>query len=535
MSDHADSPAVSPADPEHDSTATYALDPALVRRLGATVAATSREWHTTYAPFTGQPIGVIELSGPADVARAAGLARAAQAEWATVPVPRRAEVLLRFHDLVLERQDELLDLIQWESGKARIHAFEEIAHAAMTARYYARTGARRLGAERRLGMFPLLTRVDVHRQPKGLVGVISPWNYPFTMALSDGLAAIMSGNAILHKPDSQTSLSALYGVALLREAGLPPDLWQVVCGPGPVIGPEVIDRVDHLCFTGSTSTGREVATRAAGRLIGASLELGGKNPMLVLRDAHLDRAAEVAARACFSSAGQLCVSTERLYVADQVFEAFVSRFLEQARSLRLSAEIGYGADVGSLVSQQQLDTVVRHVEDARRKGAEVLTGGGPRPDVGPLFYAPTVLTGVRPEMTCFAEETFGPVVSVYRFGDEADAVSRANAGPYGLNASILTGDARRGRALARRLRCGSVNVNEGYGASFGSIDAPMGGLRGSGIGRRQGPEGIERFLDIQAVATQRVLPIRPVLGLSQAAHVKTMTSTLRLLRRLHRP
>jgi succinate-semialdehyde dehydrogenase / glutarate-semialdehyde dehydrogenase len=535
MSDHPDSPALSPADPEHDTTATYALDPAVVRRLSSALVASSGATFTTYAPFTGQPIAAIGLSTVADVAVAADRARLAQVAWARVPLSLRAEILLRFHDLVLDRQDEILDLIQWESGKARQHAFEEVAHAAMTARYYARTALRHVGSTRRLGIFPLFTRVDVHREPKGVVGVISPWNYPFTMALSDGLAALLAGNAVVHKPDSQTAMSALYGVGLLQEAGLPADLWQVVCGDGPVVGPAVVDNVDYVCFTGSTRTGREVGTRAAGRLIGASLELGGKNPMLVLRDADLDRAAEVAVRACFSSAGQLCVSMERLYVADQVYDAFLARFLERVEAMRLSADLEYGADMGSLVSRQQFETVVRHVDDARAKGAQVLAGGHPRLDVGPLFYAPTVLAGVRPGMTCFGEETFGPVVSVYRFGEEADAVSRANEGPYGLNASILTRDTRRGRALARQIRCGSVNVNEGYGASFGSIDSPMGGMRSSGLGRRQGAEGIQRFTEAQTVATQRLLPIRPVLGLSEQAYAHTLTTTLRLLKKLHRP
>jgi succinate-semialdehyde dehydrogenase/glutarate-semialdehyde dehydrogenase len=535
MSEHPESPTWSPADPEHDTTATYALDPAVVRRLSAAIVSTSGASHTTYAPFTGQPIAAVPISTVEDVADAAERARHTQAEWSQVPLPLRAEILLNFHDLVLVHQDEILDLIQWESGKARQHAFEEIAHAAMTARYYARTALEHVGSRRRLGMFPIFTRVDVHRVPKGLVGIISPWNYPFTMALSDGLAALLAGNAVLHKPDLQTSVSALYGIGLLHEAGLPPGLWQVVCGDGTVIGPAVVDNVDFVCFTGSTRTGRDVGTRAAARLIGSSLELGGKNPMLVLRDADLDRAAEVAVRACFSSAGQLCVSTERLYVADQVYDEFLARFLERVEGMRLSAELAYGGDLGSLISQRQLETVVRHVDDARAKGAQVLTGGHPRPDVGPLFYAPTVLAGVRPGMTCFGEETFGPVVSVYRFGEEADAVSRANEGPYGLNASILTRDARRGRALARQIRCGSVNINEGYGASFGSLDAPMGGMRSSGLGRRQAADGVLRFTDAQTVATQRLLPIRPVLGLSEPAYNKTITATLRVLKALRRP
>ncbi len=523
-----------PADPEHDPRASYAVDPGLVRRLTKRVRASGGTTETTFAPFTGQPIASIPVSTPEDVAVATEAARTAQRAWSRVPLELKRKILLRFHDLVLARQDEILDLIQWESGKARKHAFDEVGHVAMTARYYARTAHEHLATRRRLGIYPVLTRVDVNQVPKGVVGIISPWNYPFTMALSDGLPALLAGNTVVHKPDAQTPLSTLLGVELLAEAGVPLDAWQVVYGEGPVLGPAVVDHVDHVCFTGSTGTGREVAARAAQRLIGASLELGGKNPMLVLRDADVDRAAEGAVRACFSSAGQLCVSMERLYVADQVYDRFMERFVRRAEAMVLSTALDYSADMGSLVSSRQLEVVVAHVADAARHGATVVTGGRARPDVGPLFYQPTVLTGVTPAMTCFAHETFGPVVSVYRFTDEQDAVARANEGSYGLNAAIFTRDAARGRRLARQIRCGSVNVNEAFSATFGSIAAPMGGMRESGLGRRQGSEGIHRYTDPQTVATQRVLPFRPVLGMSEERYAKTLTATLRVLKRLHR-
>ncbi len=524
-----------PADPEHDPTATYALDPAVVRRLTSRIVSTTGEAQKSTAPFTGQPIASLPVSSPADVVTATAQARAAQRSWATVPLDLRARMLLRLHDLVLDRQDEILDLIQWESGKSRKHAFEEVAHVAMTARYYGRTAHRHLAPSRRMGVYPGLTRIDVNRIPRGVVGIISPWNYPFTMALSDGLAALLAGNAVVHKPDSQTPVTALFGIDLLTQAGMPGDLWQLVYGPGDVVGSAIVDNTDYVCFTGSTRTGRAVATRAAERLIGASLELGGKNPMLVLRDADLDRAAEGAVRACFSSAGQLCVSLERVYVADQVFEPFMKRFVQRTEAMKLSSAFDYSADMGCLISQAQLDTVVHHVDDARDKGATVVTGGRPRPDVGPLFYEPTVLSGVRPGMSCFSDETFGPVVSVYRFSDEREAVERANDGQYGLNASIFTRDGARGRRLASQIRCGTVNINEGYGATFGSVDSPMGGMRDSGLGRRQGAEGIHRYVEPQAVATQRLLSLRPVLGMSQERYARTLTTTLRLLKKAHRP
>jgi succinate-semialdehyde dehydrogenase / glutarate-semialdehyde dehydrogenase len=535
MSPQPGRPVAGPADPELDPAASYALDPRRVQQLLGRVHSSSAETRPTQAPFTGQPLALVPQSTTADVASAAAIARATQSGWAATDLRRRTEVLLNLHDLVLDRQAEIIDLIQWESGKARKHAFEEVAHVAMTARYYARTAGRHLTRQPRLGLYPGLTRVHVNRVPKGVVGIISPWNYPFTMALSDGLPALLAGNTIVHKPDSQTVLSALLGMELLEAAGMPRDAWQIVSGPGPEIGPAMIDQVDYICFTGSTRTGRDVATRAAERLIGASLELGGKNPMLILRDANVSRAAEGAVRACFSSAGQLCVSMERMFVADEIYDRFVGAFVRRVESMRLAADFSYETDLGSLISPAQLDTVTAHVDDAVGKGAKVLTGGRPRPDIGPLFYEPTVLARVDPRMTCFGNETFGPVVSLYRFTAEADAIERANQGSYGLNASIYSRDASRARAMAQQIRCGTVNINEAYGASFGSIDSPMGGMRESGLGRRQGPEGIHRYTEPQAVAAQRLVRFAPMLGMSDETYVKLQTAALRLMKKARRP
>ncbi len=521
-------------DPGTDPTATYALEPGYVRTLTDQVLATGAESVTTICPFTGQPLGSVPQSTPADVEEAFVRARRAQAAWARTPVERRAAALLRLHDLVLDRQAEIIDLICWESGKARKHAFDEPLHIALTARYYARSARQHLTTRRHAGVVPGLTRVDVNRVPKGVVGIISPWNYPFTMALCDGLPALLAGNAVVAKPDAQTMLTALLGKRLLVEAGFPEDLWQVVAGPGSEIGPEIIGRADYVCFTGSTATGRQVARQCADRLIGCSLELGGKNPFLVLRDADLDRAAEGAVRASFSNAGQLCVSMERMLVADQVYDRFVERFVARTRAMALRPGLDWGSDMGSLISRAQLDTVTAHVEDARAKGARVLTGGRARPDLGPYFYEPTILEGVTPDMTCFDKETFGPVVALYRFGDEADAVARANAGDYGLNAAIYTRDGARGRALARQVKCGTVNINEAFGATFASIDSPMGGMRDSGLGRRQGAEGVHRYTESQSVATQRLVRFAPMLGMSDETYAKMMTANLRLMHRLGR-
>ena len=307
-----------------------------------------------------------------------------------------------------------------------------------------------------------------------------------------------------------------------------------MAGPGSTLGPSIIGRADYVCFTGSTATGKLVAQGCAERLIGCSLELGGKNPMLVLRDADLEKAAEGAVRASFSSAGQLCVSMERLFVADQVYDRFVERFVARTQAMTLGASLDWGNDMGSLISQNQLDTVVAHVEDAVAKGAQVLAGGKARPDLGPFFFEPTILEGVSPDMTCFGSETFGPVISLYRFHDEADAVARANAGEYGLNGSIYSQDGPRARAIARYIKCGTVNINEAFGATFGSIDSPMGGMRASGMGRRQGAEGVHRYTESQSVATQRLIRLAPMLGMSDRVYGKVMTANLRLMKKLGR-
>ncbi|MDT0308523.1 succinic semialdehyde dehydrogenase [Streptomyces sp. DSM 44917] len=485
-----------------------------------------------HSPFTGERLAELPEAAAEDVARAFALARAAQPAWAARDPRQRAAVLLRFHDLLLARQDEILDLVQMETGKARLHAHEEVQAVLVAARHYGRKAPAYLAPKRHTGVVPGLTRVRELRHPKGVIGHISPWNYPLELSAGDALPAFAAGNAVVMKPDTETALTALWARRLLIEAGLPAGLWQVVLGEGPVIGPEVIRHADYVTFTGSTRTGREVAQRAAARLIGASLELGGKNAMLVLDDADPDRAAEGAVRACFSSAGQLCVSVERLYVHEAVADAFLARFVERTRALRLGASLDYGTDLGSLTSQAQLDAVVRHVEDALVGGATLLAGGKPRPDLGPYFHEPTILEGVRPPMLVCEEETFGPVVSVYRVADEEEAIARANATPYGLNSSVWSGNARRARRVAARLRTGTVNINEGYAAAYGSAQSPMGGMGDSGLGRRHGAEGILKYTEAQTVAEQRLLPLAPSFGLDDRRYAALLNSSMKALKTL---
>ena len=296
---------------------------------------------------------------------------------------------------MLARQAEVLDLIQLETGKTRLHAHEEVQVVAMAARHYGLKGPSYLKPKRHTGAIPALTKTVELRQPRGVVGQIAPWNYPLELSVGDALPAFVAGNAVVMKPDTETALTALWAREQLIEAGLPADVWQIVIGEGPVVGPAVVEHADYVSFTGSTRTGREVAQRAAARLVGASLELGGKNAMLVLRDADLDKAADGAVRACFASAGQLCISIERLLVDASVADAFVAKFAERTRAIRLGTALAYGAGMGSLVGERQLETVTRHVDEAREKGATVLAGGRPRPDIGPYVYEPTILDGVR--------------------------------------------------------------------------------------------------------------------------------------------
>ncbi|MFJ5550795.1 succinic semialdehyde dehydrogenase [Streptomyces sp. NPDC093225] len=511
-------------------TAADVVTPELVARLTRGVAGSGRT--ANHTPFTGEKLADLPESTPEDVAEAFGRARAAQPAWAALPTRQRAAVLLRFHDLVLARQAEVLDLIQLETGKARLHAHEEVQAVAVGARHYGRKAPAYLRPKRHGGAMPTLTKVTELRQPRGVVGQIAPWNYPLELSVGDALPAFVAGNAVVMKPDTETALTALWARDLLIEAGLPAEVFQVVLGEGPVVGPEVVRHADYVSFTGSTRTGREVAQGAAARLVGVSLELGGKNAMLVLHDADVEKAAAGAVRACFSSAGQLCISIERLYVHEAIADEFVARFAARTKAMRLGSALAYGADMGSLVGERQLETVRRHVEEAVEKGAKLVAGGAHRPDIGPLFFEPTILDGVEAPMAVCAEETFGPVVSIYRFTDEDEAIAQANATSYGLNSSVWTKDARRGHQVAARLRTGTVNINEGYAPAYGSAQSPMGGMKDSGLGRRHGSEGILKYTEAQTVAHQRLLPMAPSLGMDDDAYAALMTRSLRIMKAL---
>jgi succinate-semialdehyde dehydrogenase/glutarate-semialdehyde dehydrogenase len=496
------------------------------------VAGPQAQTLTTTSPLTLEPLAEVPVSTDEDVAMAFETARRAQRRWAQWTVRERARVILRFHDLMLEHRTTSLDLVQLENGKARAHASEEFMDVLLTSRHYAQVAPKKLRNVGHRGVLPLLTSVAEIRHPKGVIGVIAPWNYPLTLAVSDAIPALLAGNGIVLKPDSQTPLTALWAVRLLREAGLPEGLVQVVVGPGAQIGPRIVENSDYLMFTGSTAVGRDLAEQCGRHLIGCSMELGGKNAMLVLADADIDRSSEIAVRACFSNAGQLCISMERMYINEKVYDAFLEAFLARVRAMRMHADLAWGADMGSLISQKQLDTVTDHVEDALAKGATALVGGKPRPDIGPLFFEPTVLEGVTKEMRACITETFGPVVSVYKVQNDEEAIDRANDTEYGLNASVLTRDTAHGRKVAARLHAGTVNINEGYASAWGTTAAPMGGMGASGIGRRHGSEGLLKYTESQTVAVQRLVGLGPQFGMNDEKWSDFMTSSLALMKKM---
>ena len=487
---------------------------------------------TAIAPFDALPTVPVPSCTPDDVEAAAGRARAAQPQWAELSYRARAEVVLRFHDLLVQRQDEVLDLIQWEMGKARFHAWQEILLLGTVIRHYAVHGRTYLDDRTVRAAVPVVTRARELRLPKGVVGIVSPWNYPLYLGVGDLIPALLAGNAAISKADEQTPLTLLWARALLAEAGLPEHIWQVVAGDGPTIGAAVVDCVDYLCFTGSTATGRLVAERAARRLIGTSLELGGKNPLIVRADADLDLAARGTVEAAFANSGQMCIHIERVIVHAGVYDAFTEALLAATSGQRLGQGFGFGYDVGPLAGRAQLDRVDAHVRDAVAKGATVLAGGRARPDIGPYAYQPTVLADVTDDMDVCLAETFGPVVALHRAADDAAAIAAANRGRHGLSASIFSADIAAAEAMARRIRSGAVNINDGAGLAIGTVEAPMGGRGDSGLGRRHGAEGIRRFTDAQTVAVSRLGPVGPPPGRRTESFVAFGNKQLKLLRRL---
>ncbi|MGV1034698.1 MAG: succinic semialdehyde dehydrogenase [Microbacteriaceae bacterium] len=451
-----------------------------------------------YSPIDGELLHSLPQSTVADVDAAFAAARTAQKSWVRAGFAARRAVLLRAHDLLLDRSEELIDITRRETGKTHGQALEEVVISAAATRFNALAARSVLRGHRRRAGLPTITSVRVRYQPKGVVGVITPWNYPLSLAALDVTAALAAGNAIVQKADDQGAASILALRQAFIDAGVSDSLWPVVTGPGSTIGDRITDVADYICFTGSTATGRLIAEKAGRRLVGASLELGGKNALIVLDDVNVQRAAIDTAYACFAAMGQLCVSIERIYVLRTIADEYFDALKATVQSARIGSD--ELADFGTLTSQSQLDRVLTHLQDAIAKGAEVLVGGAARPDLGPFCFEPTILTGVTPEMRCFADETFGALAAVTLVDSVDEAIALANASEYGLNAAVLSGSIRRARRVAEQLEAGSVNINEGYRATFSAVDAPMGGQKQSGLGRRNGREGLLRFVEPVTIA-----------------------------------
>jgi acyl-CoA reductase-like NAD-dependent aldehyde dehydrogenase len=415
-----------------------------------------------------------------------------------MPVKARAAALFRLHDLLLNNQDKLMDLLQLETGKARSHAFEEVAGSLGSTRYFAKIAPKVLKKQITNSGVPFVTRSYVTYSPVGVVGVITPWNYPLALQMLDVLPALAAGNTVVQKADNQTALVSLYARKLAVEAGIPDSAWTIVVGDGASVGNAITDSVDYVAFTGSTKTGKMVAERAAKRLIGYSLELGGKNPLIILPGAKLGDAAEKVIAGAFGNSGQLCVSIERVYVPNSQKAAFETELASRVNSLQIGKSDNFQMDMGTLTGVNQLKRVEEYVSDAVSKGAKVLAGAKALPELGPYFYAPTVMTNIKPEMRLAREEVFGPFIAVVGYDSIDEAVELANDTEFGLNASVV-GPVKLAEKVANRLMAGSVNINEGFRASMASIDSPMGGMKQSGVGRRNGHYGLLRFTEARTV------------------------------------
>ena len=508
------------------------IAPELLGRLTGMVVSTSGRTVPVVEVYTGEPFTDLPQSSPEDVVTAYAAARKAQAVWASWPVKRRVEVMKRFHELLLQRNLTVVDLMQAETGKARRMAFEETCDVVMTTSHYIKAAPRILKDKKHGGVVPVVSTSTEVRVPKGVIGLISPWNFPFATSLSDAMPALIAGNGVVLKPDNKSTLNVAYGVTLLEEAGIPAGLVQIVCGEGPDIGPAIVENADYVMFTGSTATGRVIGALAGQNLVGCTLELGGKNPLIVLDDADLDEVIPGAIMATFLNAGQACMHIERIYVPEAMEQEFTAAFVQAAEDIKVGAAYDYGPQMGALISPQHLERVSDHVEDARSKGAEVLTGGRARPDLGPTFYEPTVLRGVTREMKHGVEETFGPVTSIYTYADLDDAVAKANDTDYGLNASVWGSDLEAAEALGRRIRAGNINVNDGLAASYASKATPSGGVKSSGVGARHGDAGMLKYTDPVNVAVLKKQVLTTPPDVDYDKYVKQTVLSLKAMRRL---
>jgi acyl-CoA reductase-like NAD-dependent aldehyde dehydrogenase len=456
-------------------------------------------------PATGEVIAHVADSSAERVAEIARRGRAAQPGWQALGVDGRVRVMRRMQKWIMDNADRIVATIVSETGKTYEDAYiAEITYIGGAIDYWSKNAASFL-ADESIHASTLAVKgkkMVVRYEALGLVGIIGPWNYPLTNSFGDCLPAMLAGNSVILKPSEETPLTSLLLAEGLAESGLPDDVFQVATGRGAT-GAALIDEVDMIMFTGSTETGKKVMARAAQTLTPVSLELGGKDPMIVLADADLERAANLAVYYSMLNGGQTCISIERVYVEEPVYDAFVQKVVDKVGALRQGPSTGPAtAEVGSMTFPKQLEIVEEHVRDALAKGARALTGGKRRPGEG-LFYEPTVLVDVDHTMKAMTEETFGPTLPVMKVADAEEALTLANDSPYGLGGAVVTGDRERGEQLARRMQAGAVCVNDAL-LNYVAVELPMGGWKASGMGTRHGATGIRKYTKQQSLFISRV-------------------------------
>ena len=471
-------------------------------------------------PATGETIATVPELGADQVRALVAAARAAQPGWAELGFEGRAEVLLAARRWMVANAERVVGTICAETGRpADETQVAELSYGLSALEFWARQAPVYLGDEEIESASPFVRgrKMVVRYAPLGVVGVIGPWNYPLNNSFGDCIPALAAGNAVVLKPSEITPLTSLLMAEMLSECGIPDGVFTVATGRGET-GAALIDEVDYVMFTGSVATGKKVMAQAAQTLTPVSLELGGKDPMIVLADADLERAANAAASYGLNNSGQVCISVERIYVEEAVHDDFLAKLTEKVTALRQGPPGEPGSvDIGAIIFPPQIELIEAHVADAVDKGAEVVTGG--RRGSGPgRFYEPTILTGVDHSMRCMVEETFGPTLPVMSVADAEEAVALANEGPYGLQASVWTRDEQRGEELARRLDAGTAMVNDAQ-LNYAALELPMGGWKDSGLGSRHGPDGIRKYTKRQSLMVDpgvRAFARRPPLPLQRA-------------------
>jgi succinate-semialdehyde dehydrogenase/glutarate-semialdehyde dehydrogenase len=457
-------------------------------------------------PATGETLREFECASDLEVHEAAARARLAQPAWFELGTRGRIARLKNFQRLLYERKSEVAVLITREAGKPYVEALTTEVMVVLDAARFLIENAYRLLRDELLPHGNLAMKAKsgrIVREPYGVIGVVSPWNYPFSIPATESLAGLAAGNAIVVKPSEFTALVVLELASLLHQAGIPMDVFQVVVGDGATGAALVNSEIDKLVFTGSVTTGKRIAQAAAARLLPVVLELGGKDPMLVLEDADIDVASSAAVWGAFVNAGQTCLSVERCYVHRRLYEAFVEACVRKTKQVRVGNGMNPETDMGPMIHERQLHIVEQQVEDAKAHRARVLTGGTRLPELGANFYAPTVLVDVTHNMRVVREETFGPVLPIMRFDTEDEAIRLANDSEFGLAASVWTRGRSRGESVARRIAAGTVLVNDVV-SGFGISEAPHGGVKASGIGRTHGRFGLEEMVRIKYLDSDRL-------------------------------